>query len=1516
MKVTPVEGNPFETEDELSIGYKTTVVEGNPFEDAEVSQPEFGPLKENYKGIDAEVEAVLAKEDEVVIAEEKPSRTYSGKFFGDLETPPEKRAENREALKAFGRDVKKVAYSIPRGIVDITASGVIDKLTGLDMSKLEPKDREELVNKLTTMAIDMASPAFSAVDWNKGVINPETAKIAPAETVAGMGLQLGAFVLATGKAVKGAEIMYKGLKFVPTVAPIAANWSRTAVVAEQSGGTYVATQLVNSPKIAKGLAALTGIEATTQVMFDPDDTISNILTEAIPEDAEGATGFFRALADFNSTEKTDSEVEKRLRMGIENLGITAVFGAVVNSPSIGRFLIGKNPSQMSAVEKEKMLIDTLQYERDILNMQDPTKLALLKETDEGYEQVAKQRNSVMYRMTQKFFTQRGYSTPLMSHAKQNAKFTQKQLIHDAQFVANQLDRALASTNNNKELVSKTTKLLETDLNKILALKPDEQVSALSKKYNVPEDVASEVLSFRKLQDNLTKRIINMDGFSAEAKETLTKNLGAYIRRTYRAYEDPNYKPTVKVMEEAEQYYVTQIKNKALKDGRPITDVKALKQAQHQIKAQLKNKDEVIDYVAQVNRVAKIKKRKKLAPEVRALLGEITNPSEKIILSLAKLSRISEVQQSYNIINQLGKGTKGYIQGKENVARGLTVQIKGTNSILDNKWTTPEIEQAVLNKEATFDLLNSDNKAVGVWRTYIGLQGAAQSMQTVFNHVTHGRNAIGSASFLVANGHNPISKGGLQAFNVLENKIVGARAGVGRKTGLYKVDEKALSDYYSEMQGLGIVASSVNINQFRDMISTGFQGSDSLVREIGAGKSALEKTARKVLKKPEEIYQGTDDFAKIVSFESELKALREALPDAADDLLKQRAATIVKNTLPNYEAIPEGIKLLRTIPLGNFVSFPAEILRTSFHVVRQGSKEITSGNSVLRKRGLKRLAGFATANVGYSYLAKQSWDHYGMSDQEIEDRRVLKKSRFSSGHDLVYSMDEEGNYYTTNTEYLNSYYFLKDPVIAMYDHIADGRLKGKELDDMLLGAVATGIKTLTDPFTSESMVLAPWYDMATAALSEDGEDRRGRQLFPDKDSGVDKFLTVITEGLSPLVPGSAKNIIKLNDAFNEKADKWSGRFRDPEYAKLEQLGIKKDLYMADEYLKYAIEDYKLQNDQNKLDSVNLESTSEEMTQDFFRTNAVEFQYQQDLWIKASAYARIKSPEEALELLIKNKIAPDKADSILKGTFVPIAPFNDPTVYRLEALDRQTPEFKEAFNQGIEKSEFLQLKAEEEMQLLSLTNVDNFQFIKEPTQPLSSGVSGINPINTSFLNSNPPLTPEEREEAGLMKKATGGEVSTPVPNAPIEPDERINKLTGLPYNEGAGTAYMDQDDPMRRMNMAAGGKATTRVGRPTHQGNFGEGEVTYSERSVTFPIDDAETKWVTFPSVLDKKGTVSSEQEVRDYVIENGPVDPITGEEFPIHDSVEKAEAYAVERSDGLLKKNSGGKVLNQLRRNCK
>ena len=73
-----------------------------------------------------------------------------------------------------------------------------------------------------------------------------------------------------------------------------------------------------------------------------------------------------------------------------------------------------------------------------------------------------------------------------------------------------------------------------------------------------------------------------------------------------------------------------------------------------------------------------------------------------------------------------------------------------------------------------------------------------------------------------------------------------------------------------------------------------------------------------------------------------------------------------------------------------------------------------------------------------------------------------------------------------------------------------------------------------------------------------------------------------------------------------------------------------------------------------------------------------------------------------------------------------------------------------------------------------------------------------------------TVDDKEEEYREGKAVGGVVSTPVPNAPSEPDERIDKLTGLPYNERAGTAYMDISDPLRALNMAAGGRVQKSAG----------------------------------------------------------------------------------------------------------
>jgi len=68
--------------------------------------------------------------------------------------------------------------------------------------------------------------------------------------------------------------------------------------------------------------------------------------------------------------------------------------------------------------------------------------------------------------------------------------------------------------------------------------------------------------------------------------------------------------------------------------------------------------------------------------------------------------------------------------------------------------------------------------------------------------------------------------------------------------------------------------------------------------------------------------------------------------------------------------------------------------------------------------------------------------------------------------------------------------------------------------------------------------------------------------------------------------------------------------------------------------------------------------------------------------------------------------------------------------------------------------------------------------------------------------------------------------------------------------------------------------------------------YSERSTTFEIDG---KYYTMPTV-DENGNQYSDDVIREYVKENGPIDFITGEELPEFRYREDAIEYAISRSD--------------------
>ena len=108
-----------------------------------------------------------------------------------------------------------------------------------------------------------------------------------------------------------------------------------------------------------------------------------------------------------------------------------------------------------------------------------------------------------------------------------------------------------------------------------------------------------------------------------------------------------------------------------------------------------------------------------------------------------------------------------------------------------------------------------------------------------------------------------------------------------------------------------------------------------------------------------------------------------------------ASDIVKETMPIYSRVPEVIKAIRRIPVaGNFVAFPAEVIRNTTNIVQRGTRELgfKASNELIEKigeQGAKRLEREIRA-IGANRLTTS----YIASAGVIPGRRSEGKLRFN------------------------------------------------------------------------------------------------------------------------------------------------------------------------------------------------------------------------------------------------------------------------------------------------------------------------------------------------------------------------------------------------------------------------------------------------------------------------------------------------------------------------------------------
>jgi len=1098
------------------------------------------------------------------------------------------------------------------------------------------------------------------------------------------------------------------------------------------GAATMSTKLVKAlPRLVQGIAS--GV-AVDQILYDGEDNLANVLDDAGLAEAEGIA---KDLIEFFSVEKDDGTLERRAKLIAEGVVLGGAFEVILGGTGAAikaaKAKFGRNITDLNTDEKSELIVDYLKEARETVAYRATPQPVDYSETAEGVAQVAQQNSSAIRRFMQQMFSSRGYFTPKAYNAFNDAQYAQRQVVAQAENISNRLQQAIRNIGDEVD----SLELVER-INKALA---GEELEV-----PLPASIAKEIEQARELIDEMSGRLINSSIPNDEFREVIAENAGSYIRRSYRLFEDTGYKPSANVRSNAREYIANAILNKK----EDISIEQAYQEADgviSNILGKVEGEEKVFEYFEGLRRVNTeiLQGRKDIPDPIRALMGEITEPSENIVLTVSKMARLVETNKFFEAVNNLG--AENYIFDSAIIRDGVKYDelITGTNSVLDGKYTTKEILTALKEKESV--LIEGDGGAIGnLYRNFLTLKGGSQLVKTVYSHVTHLRNVLGGAQFGLANGTNPFGREGLQTLSVLKNRI--SQGG-----------DEALDEMYQRYLRLGIINTNVRVNEFRALLDTGFESKAGTFAQKISEKLKGYGLSAEAQKLPEEVYMAVDDFYKVTNFEYELDVLKKAFPDESVEVLEARAADIVQNTFPNYDRVPKGVKAVRYLPIGNFVSFPTEIWRTSANILKQASAEINSGNEVLKARGIRRMAGYGATLVGWGAIAEGSAQFAGLTPDEAEAAQYLSETPWSRAPRNFVRID--GKLYANDTQFINSYSAVSTPFINAYKAIQDGSLRGESLDRVLGDAIFEASSALLAPYIEESIFTKAILDIGIAKASSDGRTPEGKEIFTPGLDNVEKSIKAFEHLALAFEPGSIKSLRDLAGSALEVPNRNTGQPKDLRAELFTNLtGIRFTELRPEDALMYSVKNYNYKSQNIVRPQAKYGMKTSEVETRYDQRQRQLYEYQQDLYAKYAAAEQLMGRGAASRVLLDSGLSERQVEFLIANRFLPEEPSETLMIDMYEKLP------------------------EEE----KLKNGDAIAAMWRRYAQYAS---------TKLIR------PVEEPKVDRQRRAKGGEVF--VPQAPTEPDERIDKMTGLPYNIQAGGAFIDEEDPEKRMGFVQGGIA---------------------------------------------------------------------------------------------------------------
>lgn len=690
-------------------------------------------------------------------------------------------------------------------------------------------------------------------------------------------------------------------------------------------------------------------------------------------------------------------------------------------------------------------------------------------------------------------------------------------------------------------------------------------------------------------------------------ETILSNIGEYVNRSYKAFDDPKWATHVPdtVLDAARDYLIDRYEQ----DG--MESPEASRKAEVILNEILKHGTayESFDtFIHESKLGAKdlsiLMHRKKIAKPIRDLLGEYTDPRVTFTKSATKMGRLIWNQTFLDRMREIGMNE--FMWTEDQKPPEATAKIAGDKSEvyapLNGLWTTPEFNQALKDSVG--------KERMDQWyRHIVQMNGMVKVGKTVLSPTTAARNWMLALFFSLANGHFDLRH--------MRKSIDGVAEYFSHQGRQDKLE------YLQKLKRLGVVYDTPFAGEMMRLLE------DSRIPTLLSGKADAigVKSAFHIAQR---FYQYGDDFWKIIGFENEKQMLMSVGID--EGRAETMAAKRIRDTYPTYSMVGRAFQKLRRFPLaGTFVSFPAEIIRTTGHILRYAARDMKDPQ--LRPLAKRRIAGLAIAS-GFGYaLQAMSTAWLGMDEDDIDAVRLMA-APWQKNSSLVFTgTDKDGKIRYFDISYMDPYNYWKRPLMAI--------ARRQPWED----AAKQAAGELLEPFLGT--------DIAAKAIFEVLANKRetGSPIYQEHDDVDDQLVDIAQHLRKAAQPGFVSNLERTWKAIDGQTSP-SGRKYDLFDEGVAWIGFRMttlDPKVALYYRSFDFKDAKAEADKKVRKAAMAErATPEDMRKALETNRRLRTRAYRDLHLLVRAARKEGLRETDIRATLKNSlISKDDIEYILRG-----------------------------------------------------------------------------------------------------------------------------------------------------------------------------------------------------------------------------------------------------------------------------